>query len=230
MEFKSSFEKRSKENWFFLKGIARVIARIFIEGVHRLFINVFDTLFGFLTWPQKKIRIKIFILPPLQGDTVPSPADLDAAIDYTKKSFSKNFNVKLLPHHQGAFVEVLASVPPPEALYTKGGTGAFQEELRITGSYFASNLSGFFYPVTVFVVTDIKGASGCSLGPMSDYVTLNHFGATRASVLAHELAHACGLWHLKERSNLLFSGTGRGGEIKWWQKNLFRGSRHVTYW
>ena len=226
----SSFEKESKKNLYFLKGIARVIARIFIEAVHRLLINVFDTLFGFLNWPQKKLRIKVLILPALEGHAVASPAELDAAIEYTKKSFSKHFNVKLLPHQQGSFVEVLQTSPPVEALYTKAGTGALAEELKITGSFFASNLSGFFYPVTVFVVTDIKGASGCSLGPLSDYVTLNSFGATRTSVLAHELAHACGLWHLKEPSNLLFPGSGRGGDITWWQKNIFRGSRHVTYW
>jgi hypothetical protein len=50
------------------------------------------------------------------------------------------------------------------------------EEFTITGS-FASNLSGIFYPVTAFVVLDIDHASGCSLGPLTDYVTLDPDGA-----------------------------------------------------
>jgi hypothetical protein len=99
-----------------------------------------------------------------------------------------------------------------------------------SGSFFASNLSGLFYPVTAFVVLDIDHASGCSLGPLTDYVTLDPGGARNASTLAHEIAHACGLWHLRSKSNLLWRTSSRGDKVKWWQKNIFRSSRHVTYW
>jgi hypothetical protein len=102
--------------------------------------------------------------------------------------------------------------------------------VAITGSFFAANLTGLFYPVTAFVVLDIDHASGCSLGPLTDYVTLDPDGAKNASTLAHEIAHACGLWHVQSKSNLLWRTFSRGDEIKWWQKNIFRGSRHVTYW
>ena len=214
-----------------IKAIGRVTIRFFIETIHRLVINIFDTLFGFLNWPEKKLRIKVFILQDPQDIPVVSPVDLDVAVEYAKRSFKKNFNTRLLPHKdKQGFVEVLQMEPPYEVLYTKGSIGAFREEFKIAGSFFASNLSGIFYPITAFIVLDIDHASGCSLGPITDYVTLDPDGAKNASTLAHEIAHACGLWHHRAKSNLLWRTFKRGDEVKWWQKNIFRSSRHVTYW
>jgi hypothetical protein len=217
--------------WHGIKATSRIATRIIIEGVHRLVINLFDTLFGFLNWPEKKLRIKIIILQDPQATTVVSPADLTTAIEYAKRSFKKNFNTKLLPHASSQpFADVLQKSAPREVLYTKGSIGALAEEFRLAGSFFAFNLIGLFYPVTAFVVLEINHASGCSLGPLTDYVTLDPDGAKNASTLAHEIAHACGLWHQQERSNLLWRTYSRGDEVTWWQKNIFRGSRHVTYW
>ena len=217
--------------WNGIKGIARISVRIIAETIHRLLINVFDTLLGFLNWPEKKLRIKIYILQDPQVDPVISPGGLDTAIEYAKRSFKKNFNTRLLPYKSSQqFTEVLQKNVPYEVLYTKGGIGALAEEFSVTGSFFASNLSSLFYPVTAFVVLDIDHASGCSLGPLTDYVTLDPGGARNASTLAHEIAHACGLWHLRSKSNLLWRTSSRGDKVKWWQKNIFRSSRHVTYW
>jgi hypothetical protein len=217
--------------WNGIKGSTRIITRIIAETVHRLIINVFDTLFGFLNWPEKKLRVRIFILTDLQAFPIVSPTDLDTAIEYAKRSFKKNFNTTLLPYKPGKqFTEVLQKKVPYEVLYTKGSVGALVEEFTITGSFFASNLTGSFYPVTAFVVLNIDHAAGCSLGPLTDYVTLDPDGAKNASTLSHEIAHACGLWHVKSKSNLMWRTFSRGDEVKWWQKNVFRGSRHVTYW
>ena len=213
-----------------LNGVVRITVRVAIEILHRVLINLLDTLFGYLSRPEKKLRIKIFILQDPQGKPVIAPGDMNASIEHARRIFRKNFNVTLLPHQKGTFVEVLQTIPPMDALYTKGGPPALQEELRIAGSFFAANLSGACYPVTAFVVTEIEGASGCSLGPASDYITLDPFGAKQYSVLAHEIAHACGLWHVKGKENLLYPYNKRGEEVKWWQKNIFRSSRHVTYW
>lgn len=217
--------------WNGIKGVTRVAIRIVAETVHRLVINIFDTLFGFFNWPEKRLRVRIFILQDQQADPILSPADLDTAIEYVKRSFKKNFNTRLLPHkNKQPFTEILQKKAPYEALYAKGNIGALADEVKIAGVFFASNLSGSFYPITAFVVLDIDHASGCSLGPLTDYVTLDPHGARNASTLAHEIAHACGLWHLRSKSNLLWRTFSRGDEVKWWQKNIFRSSRHVTYW
>lgn len=213
--------------WNFLKGIARTSIRIILEILHRLSINIFDSVFGFFNWPEKKIRIKVFILPAEQN---PSPSDLDKAINYAKNICKENFNTRLLPVSDESFTEVLKTIPPYEALYTKGGTGALAEEFKSAGIFFASNLISPIYPVTVFIVKDIKGATGCSLGPITDHITLDHDAAKDTSILGHELAHACGLWHLNDQTNLLWNRNNRGDKIRWWQKNVFRSSRHVTYW
>jgi hypothetical protein len=219
-----------KKVWDMIIAVTRVGVRIIIEILHRSIVNLFDSLFGFLNWPKKKLRIKIVILRDQHGHPIFPGKDLDLSIDHTRKVFKINFNVELMAHRENVFVEVPEHRSPNEALHVRGGPRALIDEFQLAGRFFASNLSGIFYPVTVYVVKKIKGASGCSLGPMSDYVTLDILGAKQTSVLAHELAHACGLWHINERSNLLYPYAHRGDKISWWQKNIFRSSRHITYW
>jgi hypothetical protein len=217
--------------WNFMMGIVRAIIRITVEIIHRLFINIFDTLFGFLNWPEKKLRIKVFLLPTEQSDPEILPQDISNAINYTKEVFKRNFNVTVMAVRKNEpIAEKLKTCPPHEALYTKGGTDALSEEFKTAGDFYASNLRGSIYPVTAFVVLSIKGATGCSLGPMTDYVTLDHGAARDNSILAHELAHACGLWHLRDKENLLWNRKNRGDKTNWWQKNICRSSRHITYW
>lgn len=212
-----------------IKGILRAIARLIIETIHRLLFNIPDMLFGFLKWPGKKIRIKIFILKIDEQDLSISPADLETSLKFATKIFREKFNVDLLPVDR-SFVEVLSQIAPEGVLYTKGGRGGLIEEFKTAGNFFAANLVSPIYPITVFVVKDIEGATGCSLGPLTDYVTLDHDGAKDKSVLAHELAHACGLWHVKDKTNLLWHTRSRGDDVAGWQKNIFRSSRHITYW
>jgi hypothetical protein len=216
--------------WNIIKAITRITIRVVLETINRVTINILDTLFGFLTWPEKKIRIQVVILVDHDQQPIVPPKDIDHAIEYARQVFKKYFNVKLLPVNNKQIVDVVKQNAPQEVLYTKGGAGALSEEFKVAGSFFASNLIGIIYPVTVFVVKDIRGASGCSLGPISDYVTLDPDGAKNSSILAHEIAHACGLWHVKQRSNLLCPYNDRGDKVNWWQKNVFRSSRHVTYW
>ena len=102
-----------KKIWNGIKGSTRIASRIIVEAVHRLAINIFDTLFGFLNWPEKKLRIKIVILQDPQANPVVSSADLETAIAYAKRSFKKNFNTRLLPYKSGQpFAEVLQRKVP----------------------------------------------------------------------------------------------------------------------
>src|SRR5688572_9150892 len=91
-----------------IKGIARVAIRIAVELIHRAIIKLFDTLFGFLSWPEKKLRLKIFILMDSEGNRTPASIDTDKSIDFVSRTFKKKFNVKLMPHYtEEPFAELL---------------------------------------------------------------------------------------------------------------------------
>lgn len=46
--------------------------------------------------------------------------------------------------------------------------------------------------------------------------------------LAHEVSHACGLWHAGDQTNLANHICG-GTKLKGWQVEIVRNSRHVTF-
>jgi len=134
-------------------------------------------------------------------------------------------------------VEIITEPAPEAALSVECGGGALKNEFGEAREYFAKHLAGWnavpvslTFPITAFVVREIKGKIGCSLGPLSDYVTLALGGVKNTSTLAHEIGHACNLWHSGDQSNLMWPDANRGDKVKWFQKNLLRSSRHVLYW
>jgi hypothetical protein len=94
----------------------------------------------------------------------------------------------------------------------------------------------FTFPVTVFVVRDLKGFDfGCSMNVIGDYVVIDREGLIQNVALAHEIGHTCGLspgrgWHDWTPSNLMYKEAPAGEKVKWFQKNILRSSRHVQYW
>lgn len=125
---------------------------------------------------------------------------------------------------------------------------AFGEDLTNVGSahqfdgatkcFFGNwrSVVGLGTPVTVLVVRSItrpRVFSGCCIW-VSNYLTLS--GAFIPSgrpnfTLAHELGHACNLWHLVDPPNLMdVTSTGPAGSLlRFWQEVLVRASRHVSY-
>jgi hypothetical protein len=225
--------------------------RIFLTLVGAA-LGVFDLFFGFLTWPEKKLRIQIFILADETATSVVKKEELTPAIDYATKIFKERLNVKLLPFASD-WVEYIKKSAPPAALNVDCGffISPFQE-FGEAGDFFAHHLAGWNaapvsgrFPVTVFIVADVGGPhkTGCSMGPFTDYVLVdraaisatNVMGAVtipNPSTMAHEIGHACNLPHWWWPSNLMYGDTSTrtGDELKWFQKNLFRCSRHVLYW
>lgn len=231
MGFWSSVKKGLKKAWRAVKATVRVVVRIVIEVVYRV-INLV------LFWIpiKKKIRIQVLILQDEMGKPLLSPGDpgLAVALDYAKRTFEDKFRVKLKNYSS---IQVLPKPAPTAALDVFCDSGAAKNEWGEAGEYFADNLAGWNlipislgFPITIYIVRNISGKLGCSLGLLTDYVTVSIKGANSDSTLAHELGHACGLLHRDSKSNLMFPNTGRGNGITGWQKFVVRGCRHCTFW
>lgn len=224
--------------WRVVKTLARHILKIGITLLHNIVPNAPDLLFGFLKWPQKHMRIHIYILsdPLTLKPVIASPA-LRASIDYAITTFKNNFNVKL---HQYAnhWEEVLADAAPLSARQPGCGITAYSQEFGEAGDYFNRHLAGwkaiagvpFTYPITVYVVKDVQGTRGCSLGPVTDYIVVDPDGIQNVNTLAHELGHACNLWHTGKKSNIMYHHYTRGNGSNWIQCNIFRSCRHINYY
>ena len=126
-----------------------------------------------------------------------------------------------------AFGEDLSGVGSEYQL--KGATSCFFGNWR--------NVVGLGTPMTVLVVRSITRPgvfSGCCIW-VSNYLTISsRFLPTTSRpnrTLAHELGHACNLFHLTDPPNLMdvTPGGPAGALLRFWQQMLVRASRHVSY-
>lgn len=184
--------------------------------------------------PYKKLLLRVVVLRDEEGHALaPDEAVIPSFLEI-QRIFMEQARVRVLP--AGTMVVTLDEPAPAAALDVHCDDGAWQEDLDAAGAFFRRHearnrgrLSGYGAPVTVFVVRDISDKGGCSLGPLTNYVTLEARMLPRARyrLIAHEVAHACGLWHSKDRANLMFP-KGPGDALLPWQVAILRNSRHVT--
>ena len=186
--------------------------------------------------PYKNLRVRVVILRDEAGQPLAEAEEVKPCLDEAQRIFSERAHVRLLP--AGRVVDTVPEPAPKAALDVHCNDGAWQEDFAAAGEYFRQHRArmdrrrraGYGAPVTVFVVRNISNKGGCSLGPLADYVTLEAGMLNRARhrLLAHEVAHACGLWHSEVKANLMFP-RGPGTALNRWQAAILRGSRHVTY-
>lgn len=232
----SSFKKAVKKVWRKIKAVVRTVVRVVVEIIGRV-IGILDLLLGFLNWPSKNLKLHVMVMwsePPGPDPVPPIEQIINDAIDRTKRLYKDKFNVSIKPYIK-TFIQKYEGVVPNEVLDFKCGIGS---EYGVAGEFLAKHLAGWnatpislSYPVTVFVVRDIPGGSlGCSMSVIGDYVVIDRDGLLDNVALAHELGHTCGLWHSQSSNNLMFKSSPAGENVKWFQKNLLRSSRHVNYW
>jgi hypothetical protein len=128
---------------------------------------------------------------------------------------------------------------PVNALDAECGGDAFGPDLTTAGPWYESvmsridfygnlrRLTGYGAPITIFVVrrfVNVPRSTGCSLGPLTNYVTVESPEFT----INHELGHSCNLVHSDEPNNIMFHDA-TGHEFELGQVLLLRSSRHVTY-
>jgi len=210
------------------------------------------TLFGVMG--TKKLRVYVEVLanedgPLVQREEDPQPPEpsgpstaewqkLNEAIDEARRILLEQANVRIEPADNEAMIRLRRDPAPPAALEVGCEGRAYLENLAEAGAYFEQNSHstglgtwlGYGAPITVFLVEDVVGKLGCSLGPLTDYVTVDLSGIVEPTswTLTHELGHACNLWHNND-SLMRHTSVGRRDILKRWQKAMLRASRHVTY-
>lgn len=204
------------------------------------------TLIGVL--PEKTLRVGFISLCEGQA----AEDKLEAAIKEAGLVLREQANVRLLVAGKEGTIDRSHSwidIRAGEIAVHEAGQGspmevgcqgtAFVEDLAEKGSKFGRailladrfglwrRLLGAGAPLSVLLVDSVQSGKllGCSLGPLVDYVTLN---ARDPRCLAHELGHACSLWHVGVKGNLMHHHCG-GRRLSRWQAALLRMSRHVSY-
>ncbi len=182
----------------------------------------------------KKLRIRVVILRDEEGKPVATPEDVEPSLVEARRVLRGTLAIDLLPAAD-PLARTLDVPAPPSALDSPCAEGSWRADFGDGGAFFRRNLepgtvTGSGGPITVFVVRDVLGKAGCSLGPLVDHVTVDRTAlqGKRLRVLAHELGHACGLPHSNAVENLMLP-KGMGERLQPWQIAVFRSSRHVTY-
>jgi hypothetical protein len=197
-----------------------------------------DLLVALAGWrPAKKLRVRVVVLRDERGAPLVREDDVRESLGEAQRVLGRQARVDVVPAGD-RLVETLAESAPAAALeHPCSAQGLWRADLGSAGAYFRQRLArgariplGLGAPITVFVVRDVVGKCGCSLGPLGDYVTIDRGGLVGRTnrILAHELGHSCGLRHSTRDDNLM-RPRGPGERLTRLQAAILRSSRHVTY-
>jgi len=236
--------------------IGRLLAWILgiVQMIYLFVLGILDTI---IEWcglrPEKKLRVCTIILADENGQPVTSAGTVVPMLQKAIDVFKQEANVRVVPvgpfHYTSPFgsnetasedwVHV-RSKPSRKRILDLGGEVASlaADLIDIGGDYNMITNTGCFYPtwrrvigygapITVVAIRSMGQGIGRSLGPLTDYLVIDVSGGDD-TLIAHEMGHACYLWHV-ENGGLMHPDGSRGTSLSWWQRSIVRSSRHVTY-
>ena len=192
--------------------------------------------------PRKKLRVQAVILRDEAGQPLATESQVAECMELAKDVFAEELNVDLIPPKGSPLVMTLEENAPPECLEIGCGTSIIKCIFSDAGAWYrkhhastkAGTTIGYGAPITVFVIRDVKGKSGCSAGVLSDYTVVDR-GAINGHegsllTIAHEIGHACDLTHFWSGTTVMrASPNGRTRQLLRRQAALVRSNPHVTY-
>jgi hypothetical protein len=173
---------------------------------------------------------------------------VQAVVDEAKDAFRREANIRIIPSvNNDEIVEEFADQNPTWVMTPECGSGGYGDIFTRVGKWFRkqSNPYSGRGGATVFIVEDVIGKAGCFIGPLVDYGYIDEDGlfnspgvpATegRKLLLAHELGHACDLFHRDNPRNLMAkkhqspTGVQRTSHLTNWQQSVIRSCPRVRY-
>lgn len=204
--------------------------------------------------PAKKMRLRVIVVNDGSGPVVAKSTVL-AEVQQLIEIFYDKANIRVIPDNPlvyrtafhskdtagDAFIYEMKTCLKP-IVNVASGIGAYLQDLWIQGFWYellmarralwsnTRRLLGYGAPLIVFAVKDYHDtAIGNSLGPLTDYLTVEGPEAADKTTIAHEVGHACGLLHKGATLNFMHSTTPSATDMTSGQALWVRNSRHVTY-
>jgi hypothetical protein len=234
---------------FCIPGIGRIV-----KWVWNVIVTLLHLPFGLIEWafltkgykPEKKLKIGIVLFSKEPNNPVVETQKVVAQLKKTSALFREKANIRILSAKSSASEEpaedwiTIYKKPPSKKVLNVGcNKYAFRQDLWVTGMMFQfmaltrlfytnfQRIIGYGSPIVIFIVEDVDGFRGCSLGPLTDYVTVDRKGLV---CMTHELAHACNLFHYNDdEENLMHPKGCEKTTLTTKQIALLRASRHVTF-
>jgi hypothetical protein len=229
--------------WHFVRGVFSSLVQS-IKWLVNTVLGLGEFVLILAGWmPWKTVRVQAVILLNEKRIPVAKREDVQKAVDLAATAFADEMHVRL--EQPLGHVVLLPEAAPKEALYVGCDAAIWGAQFTGVGAWFrsrqvrrpAGTLLGYGEPVTVFVVQDVRNKAGCTPpGFLADYCVIDPDALVLPEgmllTLAHEVGHACNYPdHWRADATLMQGpGIGRPRHLKRWQKALFRGSPHVTYW
>lgn len=236
--------------WAGVTGVLLAIVKL-IETVFYAVLSIVDFILTVLGIQiEKKLRLGVVIQLD-EGIPTTDESTVKLNIGFAASVFKDQANVRIISANDtdDDYIRLAKESSSDDTLVVGCDAKGWWEDIGVTGDKFRSlmtkycggewrRLIGYGAPVCAFAVKRFStaGDCGCSIGPSTDYATVNFSCDPQDSDLAHEMGHACNLWHEEDSSNLmhgsptlLIINPSQRRELTRWQKALLRASRRVTF-
>jgi hypothetical protein len=222
-------------------GIIRTVLNWVTEIIIRL-VGLIDFLASLAGIRLEKRMYVGVVIPRQDGVPVMTEAQILPLIQQAQQLYKSLCNIKII--YSGACVAQIDA--PNDALRIGCDAGGFFSDWWVGGSYIEFITStckfddgwrrvlGYGAQIVVVTVADVgpdtatTDTVGCSFASTHNYVVVEP--GAGPSVAAHEIGHACWLWHVSDPANLMFpSNLVANPTLTNVQVAMVRWSKHCVY-